>query len=117
MNFMVFVSAQAPSKLRVFRKKAVARMDGVGATAFRDLQNLVDVEVRLSRGCSTDGERFIRHQNMQRGAIHIRIDRHRGNSQLAAGTDDPHRDLPPISDKNLLEHDVGASTPLMLATD
>ena len=81
-------------------------MDGVGAAVFRDLQNLVDVEVRLSRGGSTDGEGLVRHQNVQRGAIHIRIDRHRGNSQLAAGTDDPHRDLPPISDKNLLEHDL-----------
>ena len=93
-------------------------MNRIRAAAFRDFKDFCDVEVRLRRSCSANGVSLVGHQNVQRGAIHVGIDRNRRNSQLAAGTNHPHRDLSPISDKNLLEHElnVGASAPLVLHT-
>ena len=93
-------------ELRILRKESVAGMNCVRATAFRDVKNFCDVEVRLRRSCSANRIGLICHQNVQRGAIHIRKDGNRGNPQLAAGTNHPHRDLSPISDKNLLEHEL-----------
>ncbi len=113
MNFMS-CAGTGLSKRRIFREKTVARMNRVRAAAFRDLQNLVDVEIRLSRSCGANGVGLVRHQNMQSGAIDIGKDSSRENSQLAAGANHPHRDLSPIGDKNLLEHSVGASAPLVL---
>ena len=65
------------SKRRIFREKAVARMNRIRAAAFRDLQNLVDVEIRLSRSCGANGVGLVRHQNMQSGAIDIGKDSNR----------------------------------------
>ena len=92
-------------KFRILRKKSVAGMNRVRAAAFCDVKDLDDIEIGLGRGCGANGVGFIGHQNVQRSAIHIGKDRNRGNPQLAAGANHPHRDLPPIRDENLLEHE------------
>ncbi len=91
-------------------------MNRIRAAALRNFKNFCDVEIRLRRSCSADGVSLVGHQNVQRGAVHVGKDGNRRNTQLAAGTNHPHRDLPPIGDKNLLEHElnVGASAPLVL---
>ncbi len=84
-------------------------MDRIGAAAFRNIKNLFEVEIGLGRGGSPDRIGLIGLQDVQRYAVRIRIHRNRRNFQLAAGTDDPHRDFSSIGDKNLLEHERGAS--------
>src|SRR5882724_5804652 len=90
-------------------------MNRVRAAMFRDLQNLVDVEIGLTRSRGANGIGLVCHQYVQGDAIHLGINRNRKNPQLAAGPNDPHRDLPPVGNENLLEHDdAGASAPLVL---
>ena len=80
-------------------------MNRIRAATFCDREDFVNVEVRLGRGSGANGVGLVRAQDMQSGAIHIGIDRRGEDSQFAAGANDPHRDLSPISDENLLEHD------------
>jgi hypothetical protein len=48
--------------------------------------------------------RLVRHLDMQRVAVGVRIDRDRRDSQLSRGLDDPAGDLATIGDQDALEH-------------
>src|ERR1039458_1442951 len=91
-------------ELRVLGKKTVAGMDRVSAGAGGDVENLLDVQVRLGSGGRADGIRFVGFADVQRGAIHVGVDSNRGNSHLVAGADNAYGDFSAIRDENFLEH-------------
>src|SRR5207253_11105276 len=55
----------------------------------------------------TDANRFIRYLDVHRIGIRIRVDRHRPNVQLLAGTDNANGDLATVSDQDFFEHQFG----------
>src|SRR5690348_2096585 len=97
-------------------------MDGVSAAAPRHLQNFLNVQVRLSRRRRANEVRLVGVAHVQRRPVHFRINRHRGNAQLAAGAHHPHRDFSPVSDQDLLEHALcfvpwsGCKLPIVIQT-
>jgi hypothetical protein len=46
-------------------------MDGLGAGALRDIQNFLNVEIRLRRRRSADGICFIGLANVERRTVHV----------------------------------------------
>jgi hypothetical protein len=80
-------------------------MDGVGAALACRLENFRDVQVRLRCRRRPDGVGLIRVADVQRRAVRVGLDGDRGDPQFAASADHAHRDLSPIGNENLLEHD------------
>ena len=60
-----------------------------------------DVQVRLARGRRTDPECLVRHPDVERVAIRVRVDRDGGDAEIPAGADDPDGDLPSVGDEDL----------------
>src|SRR5271165_1233139 len=81
-------------------------MNRLGAGALGYVQNLVPAKVGLGRLRWTDGVGFIGLADVERGAIDVGVDSDGGDAHFAAGADNAHRDLSPVSDQNLLEHTV-----------
>ena len=79
-------------------------MDGLGARAFRDVEDLVHPQIRLGGRSRADGVGFVGLADMERGAVDVGIDGDGGDAHFAAGAHDAHRDLSSIGDQNLLEH-------------
>src|ERR1700757_89129 len=92
------------SKTRVLGEKAVPGMNGVRPTLLRHRDNLVDIQIGLGSGCRAQEVSLIRLANVKSGTVRFGIDRHCSDAHLAACTDDPHGNLTPVGDKNLLEH-------------
>ncbi len=85
-------------KRGAFGEKAVTRMNRVGLGAFGRFKNFRGVKIALGRRRRTDRARMIGFAHVQRGAIGVRVNGHRFDSQLAACADDPHRDLSAVGD-------------------
>ena len=79
-------------------------MNGIRATAFRNVQNFLNIEVGFRRCRGTNVVCLICLANMQSSPVHIRINSYRGDAQLAAGADYPHRDFSSIGNQDFLEH-------------
>src|SRR5260370_13509876 len=82
-------------------KKTVARMKRRGAMGVRDLDDPVELEVRLGGRCGADVMRLVRVANVDRVAVRVRIDRGGRDAQLAACAHDADRDLAAIGDEDL----------------
>src|SRR5208337_798043 len=93
----------------VLGEETVPGMNGFGTAALGDAKNLAEVQIGLSGRRRADVVCLVCLAHMERGAVHIGKHRNRRDSQLAAGTDDPHCDLSAIGDKNLLEHTLTES--------
>jgi hypothetical protein len=91
-------------KARVFRKKSVAGMDRFRTRLPGDVKNFPDVEIRLRRRRGTDRISFVGFAHVQRRAIHVGVNRDRGNPHFMAGANHAHRNLATVSDQNFLEH-------------
>src|SRR5579864_3200313 len=97
-------------------------MDGVSAAAPGHIQNFLNVQVGFSRRRRANEVRLVGVAHVQRRPVHFRINRHRGNAQLAAGAHHPHRDFSPVSDQDLLEHALcfvpwsGCKLPIVIQT-
>jgi hypothetical protein len=62
---------------RVLGEKAVTRMDGVGTGTPSDVEELVDVEVRLGRAGPAQGEGLVGEPDVQGTAIRVGVHRDR----------------------------------------
>src|SRR5215469_9021617 len=91
-------------ELRVLGEKAVPRMNGVRTTAFRRLDNLLDIQIGLGSGSRAQKVGFIRLAHVKSGAVRLGIDGDGRDAHLAASPDDPHGNLTPVSDKNFFKH-------------
>ncbi len=76
----------------------------VGAGMLRSFEDFRGVQIALRRRRRTNVVSMVGLAHMQRRAIGIRIHGDRFDSQLAAGADDPHRDLSAVGDKYPFEH-------------
>ncbi len=85
----------------VLGQEAVTRMHQVGAARLRHFEHPVEVEIAGARRRRADRERLVGHQHVRCEPIHLGVDRHRLEAHLAAGADDPHRDLAPVRDQEL----------------
>jgi hypothetical protein len=79
-------------------------MDGVRSRLRGDVENLLNVEIRLGCRRRADGISLIGFTHVQRGTIHVRVDGNRGNPHLVAGANDAYGNLAAVRDENLLEH-------------
>ncbi len=91
-------------EVRVFRKEAVPRMDGVDVGNLGGANDLRDVQVTFGGSRRSDAYRFIRKPHVQRIPVRLRIYRHRLDAQLPARSQDAQRNLAPIRDQNLSKH-------------
>ena len=85
-------------------QESVARMDGLGACLLAGGDDPVDQEIGLCRRRRADGDRLVRHFDMQRVRVGFRIDRHGPDPHVPRRPDDPAGNLAPVGDENLLEH-------------
>ncbi len=88
----------------ILAEEPVARVDGFGAMAARGIENAVDPQVAFRRGRGPHVAGLIGHANVQRRAIRVRIDCHRGDAHFAQGANDPDGDFSPIGNQNFAEH-------------
>ncbi len=96
--------SQRAGESRALGKKAVARMHRFGPARFAGLDDLVDHQIALRRRRRPDGDRGIRHFDMQRVAVGFGIDRNGLYPHAACGLDGPAGDLAAIGNQDALEH-------------
>ena len=70
----------------------------------RDAQDFFDHEITFRGGRGTDGIGFVGEAHVERGAIHVAIDRNRAHAEFAACAHDAHRDFAAIGNQDFLEH-------------
>src|SRR5690606_40974211 len=69
-------------------------------------EDLRGVEVALRRRLAAQRVGLVREADVQAVAVEVGVDGDRGDAEVAAGADDAHRDLPPVSDQDLGEHAI-----------
>ena len=87
-----------------FRKKAIARMDGLGSAFLGGIQGFVDSKIAFLGGRRTEAVGLIRHSDVHGMAVRLGENDHRRDAQVTAGADDPDGYFSPIGDQDLLEH-------------
>src|SRR5690606_14975918 len=88
-------------KARILGEQAIARMYGVRAAPFHDVENGVDLEITLADRWRPDLECLIGEADMQRVPVRFRIDGNGPNSHRAAGAYDTAGDLAAVGDQQL----------------
>jgi hypothetical protein len=83
-------------------------MHGLGAGAAAGLDDPLDDEIRVGGGARADRHGLVGHLDMQRVAVGVGIDRHRGDAHAARRLDDPAGDLAAVGDQDLAEQRVGS---------
>ena len=100
----IFASAKRIRERRAFREKAVARMDSFGAGLEAGGDNFVDREIGLGRGRRPDGDRLIRHFDVQRVLVRVGINGDGPNAHATRRLDDATGDFAAVGDQDCLEH-------------
>ena len=95
---------------RTFGEKAVTGMHGLGAALLAGRDDVLDDEIALGRRRGADGDRLIRHLDVERVAVGFGIDRDRRNPHPARGLYDAARDFAAIGNEDSLEHSADRST-------
>src|SRR5262249_39305689 len=93
-----------PGEVGVLRVEAVPRVDAVGAAALDGAEDGVGVEVALRRRLTAEGKGLVSEENVEGVTVEVGVPRPRADAELAARPDDPHRDLAPVGDQDLVEH-------------
>ena len=103
-------------KRRILRKKAIARMQCVGAAILRYLHQTLDVKITLERRCGPEAIRFVRHFHMHRIRVRIGIHRDGRDPETLGSAHDPTCDFSAVGDDELLEHRHVRNTPKRAST-
>ncbi len=90
-------------KVGVFRKEAVAGVDGVGTCASGCVEDGRDVEVRLLHRRRADIHRFVRHLHMQGLAVGLAVHRHGAVAQGLGSALDAAGDFAAVGDEDFVE--------------
>ena len=90
-------------EVRPLGKEAVAGMDRLGAVVGGQLDDLLQLQVRLAGRRGPDVEGLVGVAGVDGVAVGVRVHGDRADAQLAAGPEDAHRDLAAIGDQNLPE--------------
>src|SRR5215467_12027845 len=106
--------AACTGEVCVLGEEAVAGMNGFGAAALGYIEDLFEIQIGLTRGGRTDVIGVVGLAHVQRAAVNIREDRHRLDTNLAAGAHDAHCDFAAIGNEDSLEHesDLDAGDPV-----
>ena len=99
----------AVGEVRVFRQKAIARVDGVAIRYPGRRQQGVLIQIAVRRPGRTNADGPGGQLGGQRALVRRGVDRHGLDVQLPAGPDDPQGDLPPVGDQNTLQHGLTPS--------
>ena len=91
----------------VLGEKTVSGMDGIDIGNLGSTDDAVDFQIAFTAGCRTDTDRLIGELHMEGVDIRFGIDGHGANAEFLAGTNNPQGNLPPIGDKDFLEHEFG----------
>ena len=83
-------------KFTVLREKSKSRMDGVRAGDNGSADDPVHAQITLAGGRRPDTDRLVRQLGVKRLPVRLRVDGHRLDAHLPAGSYDPHRDLAPV---------------------
>ena len=94
-------------ELGVLGEEAVAGVDGVGAGARRDVEQLVDDEVGLAGRRAAEGVRLVGDLHVLGVAVRVGVDRDRADAGVLAGAGDPDGDLAAVGDEDLRERPGG----------
>ena len=88
---------------RVFGEEAVPRVQGVAAGGDGEIHDAMGVQVTGDR-LGPDVVGLVGLAHMQRVAVGVCVNRHRGDPCLGAGTDDSHGDLATVGDEDFSDH-------------
>ena len=85
-------------------------MDGFGAVLARGVQNAVDTQIAFAGRRGSHPLGFVGHAHVQRRAIGVGEDGHRGDFHFAQRADDAHGDFAAVGNQDLAEHPVNCSS-------
>ena len=97
---------QSGGKGAVFGQEAIAGMHGFCPACAHRLHDPVDDDIALRGRRGADVDRLIRHADMQRVAVGVRIDGDGLDPHLARRLDDTAGDFTPVGDQDFLEHGI-----------
>ena len=104
------------SEFGSLRKKAVARVNGVGAREAGGLQDAGDGEVAFGGGGGADLDGVIREPGVQGASVSFAEDRHRANAHAAQSAENAAGDLSAIGDEDAAYSHGAASLARKAAT-
>src|SRR5215471_9019022 len=96
--------AASAREWRVLRQESVAGMDRISSATPGNIDDVFDIQVGLCGRCGTDEVGLVGPAHMERGTIHLRIDGHRLNSHLVAGTNYAHCNFAAVRNEDFSEH-------------
>ena len=100
----------------VFRKQAIAGMDGVDVRDFGSADDGGNVQITQRQLRRADADRFVGKAHVQRIPVGLAVDRDRADAEFLARADHAQRNLAAIRYQNLLEHDSESSQPSALSS-
>ena len=90
----------------VLGEEAVAGVHAVGTAPLDHIEDGLGVEVALGGCLATQRIRLVGQPDVEGVAVELGVDRHGGDPELLAGTDDTDSDFAPVGDEDLLEHRI-----------
>ncbi len=94
-------------ELGIFRQEAVTGMHGVSAGDLAGGNDLMDVQIAVTRRRRADADAFVCQAHMHRIGIGGRMNRNRRNSELLAGAQDAKCDFTAVGYEDLGNHGQG----------
>ena len=86
-------------KIRIFRQETIARMHGLRAAHPRRVQDRLDVQITFPHRCRPNPHGLIRHRNMWRARIGVRVDGNGAKSHALGRTHHTASDLAAIGNQ------------------
>ena len=93
-----------PRERGVLGEKAVPGVDGLGARLAHDLEDPLDVQIRLGRLGRTQEVGLTGAGDVRRVAVELGVDGDRGDPELVERADDADRDLAAVGNEDFREH-------------
>src|SRR6267142_1491150 len=93
-------------KVRILRKEAVSRMDGIHICNFRGADDLRNIQITFAAAGGPDAHGFISKSYVERIPVGLGIDRNRTDSQFLASANHAQGDFPAIGYQNLVKHRI-----------
>jgi hypothetical protein len=95
------------------REKPIARVDRVGTGVLGRRDDPVAAQVAFRRRRAADVDCLIRGPDVRRCGVGVAVDGNGGDTQLATGANDAHRDLAAIGDQDLAKHRHGGQSGML----
>ena len=109
------VGFQNVGELGVFRQEAIAGMDGIRAGDFAGRDDLVNVEIAVTRGRRTDADTFVSKAHMHGICVSRRMDGYSRDAQFAAGPQDAQGDFTTVGDEDLVKHLIQSAYSIIMS--